>query len=130
MNTEKKDFAIEVIAFTASRFITYDLLMIETPTEKDIQFAADLSMHIADCLNFKFPEATIAWALLQIPDVLRIMKKVLGKEKVALLMPNPCNSCRELEFRVRAVFPYLCSVAAGTAFDIPEGYQGPDREGP
>jgi hypothetical protein len=104
MSSEKREFAIDVIAFTASHFITYDLFEIEAPTEEDIQFATNLSMHITEYLNFRFPEGTIAWALLQIPDVLRVMNKVLGKQKVAAQRPRPCDSCRDLEYRVRAVF--------------------------
>jgi hypothetical protein len=126
MNAEKRDFAIEVIAFVASHLITQELFQIEVPTENDLHFAANLSMDIADLINCRFPEATIAWALLQIPDIRESMDKVVGKEKVAALMPRPCGSCRKMEYRVRAIFPYLCSVAAFTAFDIPEGYRGPD----
>ena len=130
MNAEKRDFAIEVIAFVAGHYISQELFELEVPTKDELHFAAHLSMYIADLMNFRFPEAAIAAALLKIPHVQKSLVKVLGKEKVASLRPSPCASCREIEYRVRAVFPYLCSVAAGTAFDIPEGYEEPDSGTP
>ena len=126
MSEAKRNPSIDVIAYVASHLITQDLYQIEVPTEKDLHFAANLSMDIADLMNGRFPDTTIAWALLQIPDIRESMDKVVGKEKVAALIAHPCGPCRKMEYRVRAIFPYLCSVAAFTAFDIPEGYRAPD----